>query len=416
MTAATKTRAAFSLRDNLRALFEPRSDAVPAVTGFRGLSMCWVLIQHTLQGLRPYASDPAIATFLANPFFKIAWAGNLAIETFFVISGYLIGGMLMEEREKLGTIDFRSFYVRRALRILPAYLVAMSVNLVLPSVHRESIWANLTFINNFIPFQKQFMAHCWSLAIEEQFFAVAPVCILLLYNVRAELRPRLVGLSVALACIIAVRVAFDQHLELSMRFPNGVQFWRYMDEFYTKPYTRFGSLALGIFVATVERDGRWGAALERRPYLTTLLAGIAIAAMIYVMFVFPECRGPNKERLPFGVMSMALDGYVFGTAIAFFLLLSRTQHWFGRFLEAFLGMRILHVLAQLSFPMYLLHPVCITPLYGWLGVDAAHPWGSYLRILAGSFAVSMPVGAVIFLFVELPIMRLRPRRPVSIVK
>lgn len=404
------------MRANLRALFVPRSDAVFAVTGFRGLSMVWVLIQHTLQGLRPLSSTPAGALWLAHPLLKIGWAGNLAIETFFVISGYLIGGMLMDEREKLGTIDFKSFYIRRALRILPAYLVAMSVNLVLPSVHKESIWANLTFINNFVPFQKQFMAHCWSLAIEEQFFAIAPVCILLLYKERPEIRPRLVGFSVILACMVAVWVVFSQKLELSMRFPNGVQFWRYMDEFYTKPYTRFGSLALGIFVATVERDGRWGAFLERRAYLTSLLAGVAIAAMLYTMFVFPECRGPNKERLPFGMVSMALDGYVFGAGIAFLLLLTRTQHWFGRALEAFLGTRPLHVLAQLSFPMYLLHPVCITPLFEWIHFDLAHPWLSYLRILAAAFAVSLPVGAVIFLFVELPIMRLRPRRPLSIAK
>lgn len=400
---------AFSLRRNFRALFVPRPDAIAAVTGLRGLSMLWVLMQHVQQGLRPLGGTPAGAAFLAHPILGVGWSGNLAIETFFVISGYLIGGMLMKEREASGTIQLESFYVRRALRILPAYVVAMGVNLCLPSVNKASVWANALFVNNFLPFREQFMAHCWSLAIEEQFFWISPFVVFALYYLRVRHRAPVLAFAFALACAVGLLTVFGEGIELSMRFPNAIQFWRYMDVFYTKPHTRFGSLALGMLVAELERDGHALRFLERHPYVASLLGGLSIAGMLSVMSIFPECRGPAGDKLAIGAVRIALNGYLFGAGIAFFLLLTRTQHPIGRALDWFLARRTLHVFAQLSFAMYLLHPAVITPLFPRVGFDLASPWLSYLRIFGASLAVATSVGAVVFLFVELPVMRLRPR-------
>jgi peptidoglycan/LPS O-acetylase OafA/YrhL len=410
MLTSDRIKAAFSLRTNLRLLFVPRPDAVPAVTGIRALSMMWVLVQHVQQGLRPIGLTPAGAKFLAHPVLMLGWAGNLAIEAFFVISGYLVGGILMGERERTGAIDVRSFYVRRALRIIPVYVFAICVNLSLTmSVNKDAAWANLLFVNNFLPFRQQFMAHCWTLAIEEQFFLLSPLAILLLYRARPSLRTPLVWAAVASACLIALGVVFHDRLELSLRFPNGIEFWHYMDAFYTKPYTRFGSLAMGILIARADKDGRWKTWLERRSVLTAFFAALAVAATAYVIIVFPEGRGPSGEKLLFGSFKLALSGYVFGAAVAYMLLVSRTKHWVGRGINVLLGGRVLHVFAQLSYAMYLLHPSAITPLFPWLGFDIVHPWLSYVRILVSAFFVAAAVALVPFLFVELPIMRLRPR-------
>jgi peptidoglycan/LPS O-acetylase OafA/YrhL len=413
--AGSRVAEAFSLRRNLRLLFVPRPDEVPAVTGARALGMIWVLVQHTLQGLRPLGSTPAGARWLAHPILSFGWAGNLAIESFFVISGYLIGGMLIQEREVTGSLDLRSFYVRRALRILPAYAFAMMVYLATDSVNKDQVWANLVFVNNFLPFQKQFMAHCWSLAIEEQFYAVLPVCMLLLYRLKPSLRTPIIGLSVVAAFVIALFVVLGQDVELSVRFPTSGRFWHYMDAFYTKPQTRYGTLAMGIFVAELEREGRVLRWLEARPMLPVVLSALSLAVMIAVIRIFPECRGPSGQRLPWGQVKLAFDGYLYGIGAAYVLLVSRTNHWSGKLVCRALGNRPLHVLAQLSFSIYLLHPVCITPLFPWLGFDLAHPWLSYLKILGSGLVVSTAAAMVVYLFIELPIMHLRPRRRVAAV-
>jgi peptidoglycan/LPS O-acetylase OafA/YrhL len=410
MPLGVRVPQAFSLRANLHYLFVPRRGAVPAATGLRALSMMWVVLHHVQQGLRPLGGTLPGAMFLAHPALAFGWAGNLGIELFFVLSGYLIGGLLMRERETSGSISLGSFYLRRALRILPAYVLAMALNLALPGTdNKESAWANLLFINNFIPFPKQFMAHCWSLAIEEQFFAVVPLSMLLLYRARPARRTLLLAVTVVLAGVIAVAIVWGMRLEVSLRFPNIGEFWRYMDAFYTKPYARFGSLALGILVAKVEQDGHLRAVIERRKHATALLAVLAVAAMLYVMFVFPDARSPSGDRRLLGSVQLALDGYVFAAAAAYLLLVSRTEHWLGRALNTALGARVLHPLAQLSYAIYLFHPILLAPLSRWLGFDLSHPWQSYLLQVAGAFVVSIAAGAVVFLLVELPIMRLRPR-------
>jgi peptidoglycan/LPS O-acetylase OafA/YrhL len=403
--------AAFSLRQNLRLLLVPRPEAVPAVTGIRAISMLWVLLLHIHEGLRPLGFTPAGAAFLAHPLLSIGWAGNVAMEMFFVISGYLIGGMLLDERTTTGSIRFRSFWTRRALRVLPTYGFAMAVYLAFPAVdNKENVWANVFFANNFLPFRKQFMAHTWSLALEEQFFLLAPIVVLLLHRARPAMRIPLLLLGIMLACVISVGVVRINDLELSLRFPSGVEFWRFMDIFYTKPYTRFGSLAMGILVATLERDRRWLHRLERRAWLAPVLGIFALAAMVFVTRVFPEARGPSGEKLVSGSLLLALEGYLFGAGAAYVLFVSRTNHWLGRWLNAVLGLRVLHVFAQLSFAMYLFHPICLGPLLRWLGFDLGRPWRSYALVVFSGVGVSALVGIFVFLLVELPLMRLRPRR------
>lgn len=404
--------AAFSLRENLRRLRMPRRDAVPVATGLRALSMTWVLVQHVHQGLRPLGATPEGARFLAHPALTVGWAGNLGIEIFFVLSGYLIGGILAREREETGAIATRPFYVRRAMRILPAYLLAMAVNLALPTTaNKGAVWANLLFVNNFVPFTEQFMAHCWSLAIEEQFFLTAPLLVLLLYRVSPQRRTTLLAVVVAVACVTALVVVFALRLELSLRSPNAHEFWRYMNAFYVKPHTRFGSIVMGILVAWLEREGRVLRALERVRPLPWLLAVASLAAMAFVVFVFPEGRDEAGGRRLVGSVSLALGGYLFGAATATLLLVSRARGPVATLLERTLGARVLHPVAQLSYAMYLLHPVCITPLFGWLGFDLARPFVSYGRIVAASFGASAAVAVLVFLLLELPVMRLRPRGP-----
>lgn len=402
------TTSAFSLRDNVRLLLVPRKDAVPAATGLRALSMMWVLLQHVQQGLRPLALTPRGARFLEHPALAFGWAGNLAVEIFFVLSGYLIGGMLLREHAATGTIVLRKFYARRALRILPVYLLAMAVNLLLSEPNSERVWANIFFVNNFVPFTQQFMAHGWTLAIEEQFYAGFPLLALGLHRLRRPWPARLLGLGVVVALVVAVAIVFFQDIELSLRFPDATAFWHYMDAFYVKPYTRFGSIAMGLLVAQLEYEGgvlRW---LERRRLLPPGLVVIALAAMVFVIVVFPEGRTETGERRILGAIQLAFGGYLFGAATAIVLLVSRTEHAVGRAISRALGARVLHPFAQLSYAAYLFHPVLIAPLFPLLGFDLEHPWWSYARITGCVFLVTYAVAATVFVLFECPIMRLRP--------
>lgn len=148
------------------------------------------LLRHDIQGLRALAVLAVIADHL------ISWptGGFVGVDVFFVISGFLITGLLVREWQRTGTISFGGFYRRRVKRILPVSLLVLAVSLFaswllfagprFASTAVDSLWAALFSANWRFLFQGNdyFQAdgpvsplrHYWSLAVEEQFYFVWP--------------------------------------------------------------------------------------------------------------------------------------------------------------------------------------------------------------------------------------------------
>lgn len=148
----------------------------------------------SLDGLRAIAVALVLAFHAGVPLFAGAFIG---VDVFFVLSGFLITVLLLDEIQKTGRIHLRNFYIRRALRLIPALLlviVALNVLslLFLPNsgrllVLRESVIA-LFYVSNwaraFDVVPMGFLNHTWSLASEEQFYILWPLMLLLLVRLR----------------------------------------------------------------------------------------------------------------------------------------------------------------------------------------------------------------------------------------
>ena len=158
-----------------------------------------------IQGLR------ALAALLVTIFHaKFMPGGFIGVDIFYVISGYLITGLILREIEDTGTLNLNNFYQRRIKRLLPTsvfvlFSTALVAFFVLPAINRDSLGRDLfaaaTYVSNYLfawwendyqnlgatpsPF-----IHYWSLAVEEQFYIVWPLFILLLsrYGKRAIFR------------------------------------------------------------------------------------------------------------------------------------------------------------------------------------------------------------------------------------
>ncbi|MDQ8154930.1 MAG: acyltransferase [Gemmatimonadota bacterium] len=172
---------------------------IPALDGLRAVSIVLVLLHH-VQG------TPGAPTAL-GPLARALDAGNLGVRVFFVISGFLITGLLVRELQASGTIALRRFYYRRTLRIFPPAYVFLAVLALLTAAGMTQLrsWdivAGLTYTMNFYlgewtPRQWP-VGHLWSLAVEEQFYLVWPA-VLLWLGVR-----RGTALLVALALVVPV--------------------------------------------------------------------------------------------------------------------------------------------------------------------------------------------------------------------
>lgn len=150
---------------------------IPSLDGCRAISICLVILSH-------FCATPQFQAF--NPWARFIYHfGPFGVKVFFVISGFLITTLLLNEERKSGTISIKMFYVRRAFRIWPVAYAFILVVAVLDwknwiSLPPHNLLYAATFTMNHVPDANGswITGHFWSLAIEEQFYLVWPVIFL----------------------------------------------------------------------------------------------------------------------------------------------------------------------------------------------------------------------------------------------
>jgi peptidoglycan/LPS O-acetylase OafA/YrhL len=149
---------------------------IPSLDGCRAISILLVVVAHLCE-------TPSYRAF--DPYARMMYHfGPYGVEVFFVISGFIITTLLLNEERKNGSISIKTFYIRRAFRIWPVAYAYLLVVAVLAWSHLISVAPHHffyagTFLMNHVPETNWFTGHFWSLAIEEQFYVLWPIVFLL---------------------------------------------------------------------------------------------------------------------------------------------------------------------------------------------------------------------------------------------
>ena len=211
--------------------------------------------EPSLDGIRAFS---VIAVMLYHA--DIAWlpGGFLGVEVFFVVSGFLITSLLIEERESTRSIDLKQFWIRRARRLLPALVVMLSATAVyvaffakdsapdfrrdvLPSLGYFSNWWQIYAVDTpyFAASSLPVLRHLWSLAVEEQWYLIWPLLFTVVFGAK-WMRPRISGallITCSAAIMFATALRFVQDNETRTNF------------LYLSTITRSSGLLLGAAVA-----------------------------------------------------------------------------------------------------------------------------------------------------------------------
>lgn len=239
------------------------SKRIPALDLLRTIAITIVFFWHYRQHGSPEWVS-AIGLF--------GWTG---VDLFFVLSGYLIGGQLMQEAARGEGIKFKDFYLRRFFRIMPAYLAVLILYFSVPGFReRETIaplWKFLTFTQNFgLDFSTgAAFSHAWSLCIEEQFYLLLPVLLSIVFAFRLrKLTPYLL-LSLFLLGFVLRYYSWVHFVQPVLDNENlsGVAYFKWV---YYPTYNRLDGLLAGVGIAAL---------IQYRPVLWERIAGAANAML-----------------------------------------------------------------------------------------------------------------------------------------
>ncbi len=277
---------------------------VRALDGLRGLAILFVVVAH-----------------LRLPVFD--FGGPVGVTLFFVLSGYLITGILTRQVDG-GGVHFAQFYKRRARRLLPALLLAVAGGALI--FYQEEWWSYswpaLTYTSNFIMAAEGghplgYLTHAWSLAVEEHFYLIWPLVVSV---IPARWRIRAVTLLAGMALLWRMALYFNEPIYRVLFSTDG----------------NAAALLIGCLIAVAAGrlpapNRRWGAC-----------ATVGLVALSVLPFI------PVREPLTF--LAIALAGVAVHSAPALRSLEVGWLGWFG----------------TISYGLYLWHPILFQMSKSWL--------------------------------------------------
>ena len=411
------------------------------IDGVRAWGLIMVLLGHLLHFYEPlFTNNPK--TEKLSCFFNL-FRADLAVDAFFVISGFLIGSILFKEYRKNLVLSFKKFYFNRFFRLMPVYFVSVLLGIVFYSFlsmvvggdrsHQIDLmignfWTNLLYVNNFVPVHRQFMSWCWSLAIEEQFYLFIPLFIVGLFRWIKQKIWFFIALFF-LSFVIRFSVVYYYNL-VGEGFwgETGSDGWRNtFNLLYSNLYTRYGGLLVGVlgsyvYVYYLDRLKRFFEEVSFSRILYFLSVFVFLTIFFKVDFIyFSELTKTGVsitatdlsfyEKFYFSFI-VACSRNLFALSvmyIVFYLMFSAKGQ--KSLLSKALSSRFLFPLAQLSYSSYLIHPFIMIPVFNQISPLLFGYTDSIYSVFILSSVVSLLLiyflSLVLHVFVEKPFMEMR---------
>lgn len=360
------------------------SSRLPGLDLMRGLAILWVMPFHFGVANLPSVLD------------GIARRGWMGVDLFFVLSGYLIGSQLLRPYLSGNRPSFAEFYLRRAFRVLPAFLAVLLLYLLVPHFREapglSPAWQFLTFTENFRIdyFHDQAFSHVWSLCVEEHFYLVLPLLVVLLMRKPGFSRAITAILAILLFGILVRACVYHFQLQPLLSGDDDVFTVRYLEKIYYPTYARLDGLLMGVVLALIRMfRPNWWRGLMARGYLL-LAAGLAGCAA--AMWLFHERFWFSGAVFGFPLLSLGL-ALIVASSLSPQCVLSRVRGF--------------ALPATLAYSLYLTHKEIahLDFLYFHRLLSPDTPWINFTVLFFTSFLAA----GVLYLAVERPFLRLRER-------
>ncbi len=341
----------------------------PELDGIRGLSVLAVVFWH-----------------ISLPYVR---AGNIGVDVFFVLSGFLITTLLLQEWEKTGTISLKNFYLRRSLRLLPVLLVLLTLFAIYSTFYQTKeeaeasykyILATLFYVANWVQvfggLHHHELGHTWSLAVEEQFYIIFPLLLLAFLRLKTNYRGMLLFLGIGIIGVYLNR------------------FWLWQgDQSYDRLHmsldTRADAMLVGAFVSVLVVNNL----LPKKNWTIILSRILAFGAALLLCWLVVFGVG-DELYYKYGVLSL--------TAICVGFVIMDLMGQPLKLTQTILKFPPLVWVGRLSYGIYLWH----IPVIYLIGTPET--W-SRAMLQGIRFTAVLIVAAISYYFIEKPFLKFKNR-------
>jgi peptidoglycan/LPS O-acetylase OafA/YrhL len=334
----------------------------------RGVAILLVIGFHALSPATPNAFFGGIEASLK----AVGWSG---VDLFFVLSGFLVGGVLLSEYKKTQAVDVKRFIIRRGLKIWPAYYFYILFQVIVRRHPiRSYLFANLLHIQNYVGSS---LEHTWTLSIEEHFYLLLSISMGWMVLRRWPVRKMIVTFSVLLCLILTIRCM--------------TWYWGLHEMAEHSTHTRIDSLLFGVILtASLQFYPRYFEWIVSRK---GLLISIWISAVAFIAYA---------HHKPAILYTIGYTWIYLGYA-AFMLLVYRHS---GA-IRNFVAYRVVAKIGVYSYGIYLWH-LAVRDLC----FRIANHFGPAVRwplAMGMEYASAIVLGAILTHLIEWPALRIRDR-------
>ena len=345
------------------------STHVPYLDGLRGFAILWVIFHNT--GMNGVNTSEGLFFQLSE---LVASSGWIGVQLFFVLSGFLITGILLDGKNRQAKLSH--FYIRRCLRIFPLYYsflvlvfvivpIAGLLPIWLESSHNEQLWYWLYLINWTQPFADELaFGHFWSLAIEEQFYIFWPLLVVF-FSQR----------TLAFICLGLIVSAFLARLFIIYSFPEvGIKVA------YTFTIARWDALTLGGLLAIAVRNRNSFEIIDTWHIRALYFLVGSILIQVFINHEFAPVRGH------WGAINQTLAALMSG--ILLFIAIVPTSG-ISSTIKPIFKTQILRMFGKYSYAMYIIHIPIKLIWFSSFALDPKlyHHWAHFGALLYNFIAV-----------------------------
>ena len=401
------------------------TNAITSINGIRVISMCWVILGHTLVWALEYnvlANVKEVIDTVPKQFlYQLLVNATFSVDDFFLLSGLLVSYLTTKEMEhSKGNFPIVLFYLHRLLRLSPAYYFILFFNFkllpyvgsgplwYLPDVDRceKYWWTSTLYINNFYPttFSDQCYSVTWYLANDMQFYIVSPIFLILLYHFWKIGLVTIAGTMLASTAVIGVLAGIKDlnanFIQATLAGDGDVKFPFY--SIYEKPYCRINAYLVGVVLGFVLYK-KWKVKLKFWMCVCFYSALWIIAGTCCLTMVFGEYQTWNGH--PFtkseNILYYMFSRTIYSIGIA--LMIYACHNGFGGIINSFLSWSFWVPLSRLTFMTYLCHPIVLSLMYGTMRFRFIYTDWTLVVLFAAAFILSYCLGLLFAIVIEYPL-------------